>query len=122
MAAAACSGGGSGGWRQHVAMVEVAVTVTAAWLWQQKHNSVVVVAAVAPAPAISCRQGEFNNQQGWEAATEGSGVGTAGRRITKYFVKLNNYSSNTTDYQTIEIFAPLEGIFAPKVQNSLPEI
>ena len=32
-------------------------------------NSAVVVAAAAPAPAISCRQGEFNNQQGQEAAT-----------------------------------------------------
>jgi hypothetical protein len=29
---------------------------------------------------------------------------------------------STTDYRTIENFAPLEGIFAPKVQKSLPEV
>jgi hypothetical protein len=34
-------------------------------------NSAVVVVAAAPAPAISCCQGEFNNQQRWEAAMEG---------------------------------------------------
>ena len=39
------------------------------------------MAAAAPALAISCRQGEFNNQQGREAATEGSGVGTDGRTM-----------------------------------------
>jgi hypothetical protein len=38
-----------------------------------QYNSAVVVAAAAPAPAISCRQGEFNNQQRREAATEGLG-------------------------------------------------
>jgi hypothetical protein len=39
----------------------------------------VVVAAAAPAPAISCRQGEFNNQQGRrEAATEGLGWAQTG--------------------------------------------
>ncbi len=41
----------------------------------------VVVEAAVPAPAISCRQGEFNNQQKEEAATEGSGVGTDGRTM-----------------------------------------
>jgi hypothetical protein len=41
-------------------------------------NSTVVVAAAAPAPAISCRQGEFNNQQGREAATEGLGWAQTG--------------------------------------------
>jgi len=43
-------------------------------------NSVVVVAAAAPVPAMSCRQGEFNNQQGWEAATEGLGWAQMGGR------------------------------------------
>jgi hypothetical protein len=28
----------------------------------------------------------------------------------------------TTDYRTIENFAPLEGIFAPKGRKSLPEV
>jgi hypothetical protein len=40
----------------------------------------VVVAAAAPAPAMSCRQGEFNNQQGREAATEGLGWAQTGGR------------------------------------------
>jgi hypothetical protein len=62
-------------------MVEAVVAVTAAWLWRRKRNSAVVVAAAAPAPAIFCRQGEFNNQQGREVATEGSGVGTDGRTM-----------------------------------------
>ena len=35
------------------------------------------------ASAISRRQGEFNNQQGWEAATEGSGVGADGRAMMR---------------------------------------
>ena len=48
-------------------------------------NSAVAVAAAAPAPAISCRQGEFNNQQGREAATEGSGVGTDRRTMMVIF-------------------------------------
>ena len=39
------------------------------------------MAAAAPASAISCRQGEFNDQQGREAATEGSEVGTDGRTM-----------------------------------------
>ena len=43
-------------------------------------NSVVVVAAAAPVPAMSCRQGEFNNQQGREAATEGLGWAQTGGR------------------------------------------
>jgi hypothetical protein len=43
-------------------------------------NSAVVVAATAPAPAISCRQGEFNNQQGREATTEGLGGAQTGGR------------------------------------------
>ncbi len=81
MAATACGGGGSCGWRQRAAMVEAAVAVTAAWLWRRKRNSAVVVAAAAPAPAISCRQGEFNNQQGQEVATEGNGVGTDRRTM-----------------------------------------
>ena len=38
-------------------------------------------ARTMPALAISCRQGGFNNQQGWEAATEGSGVGADGRTM-----------------------------------------
>jgi hypothetical protein len=42
---------------------------------------VMVVGAAAPVPAISCRRGEFNNQQGWEAAMEGSRVGTDGRAM-----------------------------------------
>ena len=41
-------------------------------------NSVVVVAAAAPAPVISCHQGEFNNQQGREAAMEGLGWAQTG--------------------------------------------
>ena len=34
-----------------------------------------------PVPAISRRQGGFNNQQGWEVAMEGNGVGTDGRTM-----------------------------------------
>jgi hypothetical protein len=43
--------------------------------------AVVVVTAALPEPAISCHQGEFNNQQGREVATEGSGVGTDERMM-----------------------------------------
>jgi len=38
-------------------------------------------ARTTPASAISRRQGGFNNQQGLEAATEGSGVGADGRTM-----------------------------------------
>ncbi len=41
-------------------------------------NSAVVVAAAAPVPAIFCHQGEFNNQQGREVATEGLGWAQTG--------------------------------------------
>ena len=51
------------------------------------------VLTLARQRAISCCQGEFNNQQGQEVATEGSGVGTEGRTmkatLTISFVKLN---------------------------------
>ncbi len=38
-------------------------------------------ARTMPASAISRRQGGFKNQQGWEVATEGSGVGADGRTM-----------------------------------------
>ena len=60
------------------------VAAAAAWLRRRRRqlsSGAAAVAAAAPASAISCRQGEFNNQQGREAATEGSGVGTDGRTM-----------------------------------------
>jgi hypothetical protein len=66
-------GGDSSGSMAAVASALIAVAVV-------QCNSAVVVAAAVPAPAISCRQGEFNNQQGREAATEGLGWAQTGGR------------------------------------------
>jgi hypothetical protein len=70
------------------------VAAAAAWwwlplaaAWQQQlgssRSATVVAVTAARQRAISCHHGECNNQQGREAATEGSGVGTDGRTIAR---------------------------------------
>jgi hypothetical protein len=63
------------------------VVVAAAAAWQQQlggsRGATDAVVTAGQQRTISCCQGEFNNQQGREAATEGSGVGTDGRMIPR---------------------------------------
>jgi hypothetical protein len=74
-------------WRgqQHGGDGDSSSLAAAAWQQQLGGSRRATAAAVTAAQqrAISCRQGECNNQQGREAATEGSGVGTDGRTIAR---------------------------------------